>query len=375
MNVVVAGHLCLDIIPRWEHGDLSSLIPGSLLNMEEITFSTGGAVSNTGITLKRLGFDPILMARLVADYVGDITRRILEDEGISTETIITSPDVSSSYTVVISPPNTDRLFLHHPGANDAFSAYDVRLSGLKPGLFHLGYPPLMRQLYTNNGRNLETINRHAKEQGWITSLDLALPDPNSEAGKVDWHTILARVLPYADLFLPSLDEVLYMLEREKFVAVKNGGLPITTALLDCLSGTLLDFGATAIVLKLGDHGLYLRTGSDAGELLGESWNNRQLLSPVFKVQVKGTTGAGDASIAGFLAAVIRGADPEEAGTLATAVGACCVESLSATDGVPSIDAVRRRIDEGWPRVSPSIELGNWHSAHLGVFHGPRDKVG
>lgn len=142
MNVVVAGHLCLDIIPRWELGDLSSLIPGSLLKMEEITFSTGGAVSNTGITLKRLGFDPILMARLGADYVGDITRRILEDEGISTETIITSPDVSSSYTVVISPPNTDRLFLHHPGANDTFSAYDVRLSGLKPGLFHLGYPPL-----------------------------------------------------------------------------------------------------------------------------------------------------------------------------------------------------------------------------------------
>ena len=42
-----------------------------------------------------------------------------------------------------------------------------------------------------------------------------------------------------------------MLVREKFVAVKNGGLPITTALLDRLSGKLLDFGATAIVLKLG----------------------------------------------------------------------------------------------------------------------------
>ena len=69
MNVVVAGHLCLDIIPRWELGDLSSFIPGSLLKMEEITFSTGGAVSNNGITLKRLGFDPILMARLGADYV------------------------------------------------------------------------------------------------------------------------------------------------------------------------------------------------------------------------------------------------------------------------------------------------------------------
>ncbi len=49
-------------------------------------------------------------------------------------------------------------------------------------------------------------------------------------------------------------------------------------------------------------------------------------APCFDVEVVGTTGSGDATIAGFLSALLRDASPEEAMTMAVAVGACNVEA-------------------------------------------------
>jgi len=57
-QVIVAGHICLDIIPRFPTdagADLSAyLSPGRLSEIGSVTLSTGGAVSNTGLNLQRL---------------------------------------------------------------------------------------------------------------------------------------------------------------------------------------------------------------------------------------------------------------------------------------------------------------------------------
>ena len=55
---MVAGHLCLDITPRFPHpsegrGEKLSISdvfsPGKLTNVEEAVLSTGGPVSNVGL--------------------------------------------------------------------------------------------------------------------------------------------------------------------------------------------------------------------------------------------------------------------------------------------------------------------------------------
>ncbi len=59
---------------------------------------------------------------------------------------------TTSYTVIINPPGVDLIFLHHPGTNDAFCAADIDYAKLnEAALFHFGYPPLMRQMYTADG--------------------------------------------------------------------------------------------------------------------------------------------------------------------------------------------------------------------------------
>lgn len=374
MNIVVAGHLCLDLIPDWQVGSLSSLKPGNMIQVEGLTFSTGGTVSNTGIALKRLGFDPVLMARTGDDYIGNIIRDIFQQEGIATDHITCSEGTTTSYTVVLNPPDTDRAFIHFPGTNDSFAADDVDLSRISAGLFHLGYPPLMREMYIANGANLQKIFRQAKELGWITSLDTAMPDPKSDAGKANWYEILTNTLPYVDLFLPSLDELLFMVNRAKYNDLQQGELQVSTTLLDELSAQLLKMGAAVVGVKLGDQGFYLRTASRAGTVLGEPWANRHLLAPIFKVNVQGTTGAGDTTIAGFLAGLLLEKGPEEVLTLASGVGACCVETLSATAGIPDLATVQARIKGGWERVWPTMDHQGWQRGQNGVLQGPTDQA-
>ena len=149
LKIVAAGHVCLDIIPTFLRGapTIDAVMqPGKLVEMGPAVLSTGGAVSNTGLALKRLGLPVRLMGKVGDDAFGmavrDYFRRL--DETL-VETMIVDPSVATSYTVVISPPGIDRIFLHCPGANDTFGADDVTPSLLADmQLFHFGYPPLMR---------------------------------------------------------------------------------------------------------------------------------------------------------------------------------------------------------------------------------------
>ena len=42
--------------------------------------------------------------------------------------------------------------------------------------------------------------------GVVTSLDFSLPDPESESGKINWPEIMKKLLPFTDIFVPSLEE-------------------------------------------------------------------------------------------------------------------------------------------------------------------------
>jgi sugar/nucleoside kinase (ribokinase family) len=59
-DVVVAGHICLDMIPDMGSDQVSTsleeiLTPGKLVSVGPAKTATGGAVANTGLALHRLG--------------------------------------------------------------------------------------------------------------------------------------------------------------------------------------------------------------------------------------------------------------------------------------------------------------------------------
>lgn len=371
-QAVVAGHICLDLIPEFSQKSeqIKDLFkPGKLTQVGPVTVSTGGAVSNTGIALHKLGIQTRLMGKVGDDLFGKAILDVLRGNGENlADDMIVDESVSSSYTLVISPPSVDRLFFHHPGANDMFSETDIDRDIVQDAdLFHFGYPPIMKQMYESTGKQLTTLFREIKQGEITTSLDMAFPDPDSDAGYADWHTILENTLPHVDIFLPSMDEIAFMLHHPWSESPDD--LPISVGVLDEIANRLLEYGTGIVVLKLGDQGLYVRTPKYKDRLQDipllqqqdlDNWTDRELISPCFKTEVAGTTGAGDSTIAGFLAGILYSQPLEQCIKTAVGVGACNVEQPDATSGVPDWNTVQSRIRGDWEILETNLLLENWH---------------
>ncbi|MGH7903154.1 MAG: carbohydrate kinase family protein [Candidatus Dormibacteraceae bacterium] len=370
-GVVVAGHLCLDVIcSAPPAGDLS-LRPGTLTVVGPATLASGGCVANTGGALRRLGVPARLVGKLGADAFGDLLARRLAGLGEgAVRHLIRAPQEATSYSVIMNPDRGDRSILHFPGCNATFRSSDVPDSALAgAAILHFGYPPLMRAIYEGGGGELERLLLRARAAGLITSLDLAYPDPFGEGADVDWGMLLNRVLRCAQIFLPSLDELQLMLgtmDRGPASAVALGRWAVAQ-------------GAAIAALKCGDRGLHLRTGSrdrlrEVAAVLPidlSQWSDRELWSAAFDVEVAGTTGAGDAATAGFLLALLRGFRPEEAANAACAVAASSVERPDGTGGVTLWESIEGRIRAGWGRLPVDLPP-DWVRADGGVWSGPSD---
>jgi sugar/nucleoside kinase (ribokinase family) len=393
--VVVAGHTALDMIPTLKEGQsqLAELLaPGQLRRLGPMVLATGGAVTNTGLALHRLGTPVRLVGKVGDDLLGRAILELIRQEGAGlADAILVAPGASTSYTVILSGPGLDRTFLHYPGPNDTFCADDVPESALEgAGVFHFGYPPLMKRMYLDAGQDLADLLQRARASGLVTSLDVSQPDPDSEAGRVDWPELFENVLPFVDIFLPGVDELLLMLHPERYEALMDAGdgdllSQVDGVRLDELSAELLDLGVAVVVLKLGTQGIYLRTTADAARLSGIAkilplaariWCDRALLAPALRAEVVGTTGAGDCAIAGFLAGLVRGLPPDDVLTSSAAVGASNVEAADATSGIPSWEAVQARLAAGWAQHDTRIRLRGWGwDVDRRLWIGPGDRGG
>jgi len=391
LDALVAGHICLDICP-----DLSRtadttfqeiFLPGHLVAAGPVACSAGGAVANIGLILHRLGITVGLAGKVGDDLFGQAVCQSISARapGLGAEMILDA-SVSTSYTIIINYPEVDRIFLHYPGANDTFQPEDIPYALLTQArLFHFGYPPLMRSMFTDRGCRLAEIFRRAKGTGITTSLDMAFPDPSSEAAQADWRLILERTLPYVDIFLPSVEEILFMLHRDRYrelFAVSTGAdllAFVAPQLLSGLSRELIGMGAKIVGLKLGSRGMYLRT-ADRNVIASigrarpsnpDAWAGAELWAPCFNVMVAGTTGSGDATIAGFLAGLLRDLPIEQALRMATAVGACNVEQPDALSGIRSWEETSRRLATGWEQLPLLLDAPGWQFDNSrGLWQGP-----
>ena len=360
-KVVVAGHACLDITPIFPGGIQASEIgdilkPGKLVTMNGVDIHTGGAVSNTGLAMKLLGADVTLAAKVGDDDFGriilDSYRKYAADKGV-----IVDKYGKTSYSVVIAAPGIDRVFLHDPGCNDTFSIEDIKkIDFTDTALFHFGYPPIMKRMYENEGKELVEVMKYVKHQHIATSLDMASVDENSAAGEADWLSILTNVLPYVDFFVPSIEETCWMLDRDRYknislyIDVDNDIKPIAD---ECL-----ELGAKVVMLKCGAPGIYYRTGNktqitEISDNLGfdlDGWNDREGFEKSYiPDRVLSGTGAGDTTIAAFLAAVMKGYTFDMCIHLAAAEGASCITEYDALSGVRSLDDLCERIGNGWAK--------------------------
>jgi sugar/nucleoside kinase (ribokinase family) len=268
--ISVAGTLVADLIIRPIRG-----WPGKSQNaqVDHIEVIPGGAVANTGMALARLGVPVSALAAVGGDNIGKVVKDSVHEWAVRDAVTVIGSSRTTTSVVAVSEDG-DRCFLSAAGACDQFSLTPEQVEteiALGSRALHVGYAMIMPSL---DGEPLAKVMRRASQLGALTSLDVTYFD-----GK-PWPDLL-KLMPEIDLFCPSLVEACAITGKtnasDAASALVEAGVRKFVAVTDGPRGALID-------------------------VVGEG----QECIPAYPVKVVDTTGAGDAFIAGVLAAWYRG---------------------------------------------------------------------
>lgn len=334
-DAVIAGYICVDLIPDFKRNESfiskSNIFkPGKLIEIGGLSYTMGGVVANTGIAMKKFSKNVFLNGIIGDDFIGKIARELLDKYDLSTG-VKTIKAEGTAFGLVIAPPGVDRIFLESPGCSNLFDISYINFDIVAQArLFHFGYPPLLKQFYLNTGSQLLDMFSAIQGMGVVTSLDFSLPDAESESGKLNWPAILERILPFIDIFVPSLEEALQIMMPFEYAEIQSSFdsndignnvidiVPIET--IREVGKRIIDSGVKIALIKTGHRGAYLATGdvSSINEKPGfnlhiDSWNDRELWCSAYHIdeaKIKNASGAGDTASAAFLTAILDSESPE-----------------------------------------------------------------
>lgn len=307
-DCVVCGSCVVDVLVR--PIDLhKSIGAGQLVRTEPMALTTGGIVSNAGVTLARMGMRTAAMTYVGDDEWAQIIHDRYAAEGIDASHLVTLAGTTSSTSAVLIDKHGERSFLHAVGAPKKLdkAAFLDRLELFAASrTMLLGYYPLLPSLLPD----LPEVLAAVRGVGCRTALDAA--GDGGELGP------LRAILPHVDIYVPSRAEA----------AHQTGQSDPADMIAEFRTA-----GATGLVgVKLGEAGALL--SPRAGEIV-------EIAAVAPPGEVVDTTGAGDCFLGGLLAGLLRGLKLAEAGRLAAAAGACCVTGLGAATAVLNYEETAR----------------------------------
>ncbi|MEA3400262.1 MAG: sugar kinase [Armatimonadota bacterium] len=298
---------------------------GRLMLVDEMGIGIGGCAANAGIGLAKMGVDTAIMGKVGDDGFGRFLREAMQEEGIDTSGIRVSEEKGTSATMIMIDSQGERTFMHCIGANATMRPQDIDMRQVAAAeIFHFAGALVMPGF---DGPPAASVMKAAQEAGTTTALDVVWDDTGR------WMELLEPVLPYTDIFLPSLAE-----------AVEITGETDPGAVAE----VLMDHGVKTVGLKMGEEGCYVRTA------------DHEIRAPAYDVEVIDGTGSGDAFVAGFLLGSLAGWELEDVAHFANAVGALCVTAPGTTTGLRdfegTIDFLVEREGERWRELAGQVNL-------------------
>lgn len=307
-DVLCIGGAAVDLGLRLEHDPVLGTS-----NLAAATEGDGGVARNVASLLARFGAVPALLTAVGADDAGAALLRRLVEAGVDAgRALVVAGAATARYVAVLDPSGELVIGVNAMGVTSAIT----------PGL--IASTPLDGASWVFAECNLDApalaavLERRRAEPGARLAVDTV---------SVPKCARLPRSLEGVDLLLTNADEAGALLRREA-PRTREGGLE--------LSAHLLDRGAAAAVVTLGDRGHVARTAE------GAWW------SGAVRARVADVTGAGDALIAATLAGLVRGRSLPEAAREGALAAALAVESeRTAPDGLglARLDAERARLDD------------------------------
>lgn len=272
--------------------------PDTTARVTELAHRFGGTGGNVAVALARLGVRPTLVAAVGPDFAGSDYERRLLDLGVDLSALVRT-DQPTAHAYVWSAADHGQATYFHPGASRELAKAEPRPADLA----HFG------------AGEMSAYAPHM-ERAAVATLD-----PGQEVFHRRTDEIVA---------LFPLVDVLFLNGHEAARLRRDVGFDDAAA---------WRHGMKAVVLTRGRDGCEIRTPEGVEAV------------PAVPARAVDPTGAGDAHRAGFLFGLENGLPYRDCARLASVCAAFAVEAVGPQEGLPGLDAVRRRYEAvfgPWP---------------------------
>jgi sugar/nucleoside kinase (ribokinase family) len=302
-DICIIGNICTDIFVK----PLNRLPEkGQLVFLDSMKVEAGGCGLNPSIYLANMGFRTAILGKIGNDAFGDYIAKTLQHANVDISGLKRDNAMPTSATVVAIDEGGERTLMHYLGTNGTLNSKDIDMDVLdSTHLLFIGGAFLMPAFV---GTDMARVLKSAKQKGLICALDTAW----DARGK--WMETLEPCLAYLDWFLPSYEEAVEL----------SGSTDVAR-----VARFFQEKGAKNVVIKLGAKGCGVFYGN----------KNGVYVEPLKDIEVKDSSGAGDAFCAGFLTGLIKGWEPVKCAEFGNTLGALCVTEVGAITAARPFQAV------------------------------------
>nr|WP_155842993.1 sugar kinase [Agromyces luteolus] len=293
---------------------------GSLAHESDLVVGTGGAEGNVAIGLARLGAPVTWLGRVGDDGLGTRVVRELRAEGVH---VVAPVDAAATGLLIKETPTPGRTAVtyHRAGsAGSRLSPGDLDLVDV--GAFDLLHVTGITPALSSTARDaIDTAVDLARAAGVPVSFDVNHRSslwPDTAAASAAYRSIATR----AGLVFAGVDEA--------ELVIGQVGADASPA---DLARAIAELGPAEVVVKLGEQGAIALVDGEAHE------------RTAVPVTVVDTVGAGDAFVAGYLAARLAGEGVDGRLDLAVRTGAAACTHPGDWEGFPTRRDLERRLGD------------------------------
>ncbi len=268
---------------------------GSKIDLDEITFLSGGGGTNTAATFAKQGFKTAFCGTVGKDLAGQEIINELKQLSIDTWFIQKTDKKPTNHSVVILNSGLDRTILAYRGAAEILEQKNIPFKHLKTRWLYLA--PLTGLLCDS----FEELVDHAVKHG----IRVAANPSMAQFSLPRFREIVKKI----DILFLNQEEAAFLtkisIDKEQEIFKKLDGM--------CPGIVVMTKGGQGVVVSDGQH-IY------------------SAVPPVNR-SIVDTTGAGDSFASGFVSEFMRGGDVEKAIQLGMGNSVGCLSAVGAKNGL------------------------------------------
>ena len=266
---------------------------GAKLDVDNVTFSTGGGATNAAVTFARQGIESHFIGRVGHDAAAQGVLGELDKEHVNASKIIYDTTLGTQYSTVLLADNGERTILIYRGSANGHTVANYERIDFSP------YEWLYLSTFAGAMDVLEVIITNAKKHG----VKIAF---NPGKAELDQSDMLRGLLSDVDLLIMNKEEAMQIVNGETSEELARHATHYSPV----------------VVISDGPNGVVATDGKTIVEA-----------GMYEDVPVLDRTGAGDAFGSGFLSQLAQGSSLRDAVVFASANSTSVVTKIGAKEGI------------------------------------------